>query len=357
MAFKRGFCTHCKGEEKDRIFNVNKEAEVCYCPNCTAAMKPKEAISNYSWLISTHLKRASKALFETTEYLFAYQTFAHIIDLDDAVKVAYFGRILSLVYLSTLRTSKIGFALLLHRQQVKYFHYQETAKEYFNFLWLLLDALDRYDRRMVRRIMVGQKYFYDADCIRLYLKRIDEIRSYKKYIKEEAIFFVESNKEQFQVIIDRVTEKEEGYDAIFQQRFVDQFGKSYDFDGFNSNGNPVINLQKDVPLQAVHRSKQPVFLNPKDGKKSAISDEIYLNNLPLFRMVSLSVPFAIIILVAVATGLILSFVVKSPATKLLIYILSALLLPTSLVLIILHFSWKNRLKKKYYNGTNPFTFK
>ena len=355
MAFKKGFCTHCKGDEKDRIFAVNKDADVCYCPNCTTAMKPKEAISNYSWLISSHLKRASKALFETTEYLLAYQTFAHVIDLDETVKVAYFGRLLSLVYLSTLRTSKIGFALLLHKQQSKLYHYQETAREYFNFLWLLLDALDRYERRMKRRIM-NHNVFYDDDCIVLYLKRIDEIRKYKAYIKEEAIFFVESNKEQFQVIIDRASTTEEEYNVVFQQRFVTADGKSYLFENFDNNGNPIINLQEDIPPQTVHRFK-PASLNPKDGKKSTISDEIYLNNLPLARLVALTIPVAIIILLSVAAGLIISLFLSSQATRLLIYILSALLLPTSLVLVILHFSWKNRLKKKYYNGTNPFIFK
>lgn len=355
MAFKKGFCTHCKGDEKDRIFDVNKDADVCYCPNCTAKMRPDEAINNYHWLISTHLKRASKELFETTEYLLAYQTFAHIIDLDDTVKVAYFGRILSLVYLSTLRTSKINFALLLHRQQVKVYHYQETSKEYFNFLWLLLDALDRYERRMKRLIMI-HNYFYDADCISLYLKRINEIKKYKDYIKEEAIYFVESNKEQFQVIIERVTSTEEEYALAFEQRFIDQEGNSYEFAGFDGNDNPIVNIQKDVPQQVIHRNN-PVYLNPKDGKKSAISDQIYLNNLPLFKLVSLSVPVAIIVLIAVATGLIVSIFLKNPTTKLLIYIISAMLLPMSLVLIILHFSWKNRLKKKYYNGTNPFIFK
>ena len=45
MALKKGFCTHCKGDEDLRIFDVNKDAEVCYCPHCMAAMPPKEAIA------------------------------------------------------------------------------------------------------------------------------------------------------------------------------------------------------------------------------------------------------------------------------------------------------------------------
>ena len=352
MAFKRGFCTHCKGDEKERIFAVNKDADVCYCPHCTHAMTPKEAINNYSWLISTYLKKASKALFESTEYLYAYQTFAHIIDLDDTIKVAYLGRLLSLVYLSTLRTSKISLAMSMHRQQAKLFHYQETAREYFNFLWLVLDALDTYENRMRKRVR-NHGIYYDIDCTILYLKRIDEIRNYKNFIADEAGFFVDANKDQFSVIINRVRNTDADYDAVFKQRFVTADGYSYLFFEFNKNGVPLINLQSHIPPQNVHRFK-PASLNPKDNKKSQIRDEIYLNNLTLSRLVSISVPFAIFLLAVVVAGMVASFIVKDQTVDLLIYIISAFLLSASFLLIILHFAWKRRLKKKYYNGTNPF---
>ena len=68
MALKKGFCSHCKGDERLRIFDVNSAAEVCYCPNCMAEMLPKEAIMNYGYLISHYLKKASKALFEKAGY-------------------------------------------------------------------------------------------------------------------------------------------------------------------------------------------------------------------------------------------------------------------------------------------------
>lgn len=355
MAFKKGFCTHCQGDEKARIFDVNKDAEVCYCPHCTTAMKPLEAIENYNTLISHYLKQASKALFETTEYLFAYQTFAHIIDLDDTIKVAYFGRLLSLVYLSTLRTSKISFALLMHRQQAKLFHYQETARSYFHFLWLLLDALDKYESRMKKRVS-NQEVFYDEECIILFLQRNDEIIKYREFIASEAKFFVESSKEQFRAILQRISNGDTYYENIFKQRFVTADGKSYMFFDFNKSGTPVINLQTQIPLQKIHHTK-PASLYPKDNKKSEIRDEIYQNNLSLFRLVAISVPLAIILLAIVIGGVITSFFIKEEMIKSLIYIGCALLLSASLLLIILHFSWKSRLKKKYYNGTNPFTLK
>lgn len=355
MAFKKGFCTHCHGDEKARIFDVNRDADVCYCPYCTTAMKPSEAIGNFSSLISHYLKIASKALFETTEYLVAYQTFAHIIDLDDTIKVAYFGRLLSLVYLSTLRVGKISHALLMHRQQAKLFHYQENAREYFHFLWLLLDALDKYESRMRKRLL-NQDVFYDIDCVILFLRRITEIKKYREFIVSEAEFFVDANKEQFKAILTRISNGEQRYESVFRQKYVTADGYTYVFYGFSKNGTPLINLQAQLPPQKIHHTK-PASLNPKDNKKSPIRDEIYQNNLPLSRLVAISVPLAIFLLVGVAGWMIASFFIETENIKLLIYVLGAALSLVSLVLIILHFAWKGRLKKKYYNGTNPFIFK
>ena len=354
-SFKRGFCTHCHGEEKSRIFAVNKDAEVCYCPHCTHAMKPKEAMSNYNWLISFHLKRASKALFESTEYLLAYQTFAHVIDIDDRVKVAYFGRLLSLVYLSTLRTSKISFALYMHRQESKLCHYLGTANEYCNYLWLVLDALDYYESRMLKRLTT-HGVFYDTECISLYLERLNEIRQYRKYIVEEAEYFIVAGKDQFKAILDRTRKDDTKYDKLLAQKYVTTEGLTYTFIEYDSNKKPILNIREDLPLQSMHRFK-PASLYSKENKKILIPDEIYLNNLPLSRLVAVSVPVAFVLFSLVLAGIIAALAPTSQNFKLAVFILSALLLPASLMLIALHFSWKNRLKKKYYNGTNPFIFK
>ena len=353
---RKGFCTHCEGDEKLRIFNVNKDAVVCYCSNCMKEMQPKEAIKNYGNLISSYLKKASRYLFESTEYLLAYQTFAHIIDLDETIKVARFGRVLSLVYLSSLRTSKINFAFMIHRQEApKYYHYQDTANEYYHFLILLLDALDEYETKMKQRLS-SHKIFYDMDCVLLYLRRIEEIRSYKDFIASEADFFVESNKDTFNKIVNRVQKAEGKYLNVFKDTYVTADGYSYRFAGFNNDGTPLITLQSTTKAQK-NRHVEPTSLFPKDNKKSKIRDDVYLNNLTLARLVSVSVPLAIILLVCAIIGVIVSFFVPSQIVKILIYIGSALLLIVSFILIILHFSWKNRLKKKYYNGTNPFIFK
>ena len=355
MALKRGFCAHCKGEETLRLFDVNKESEVCYCPNCMAAMPPKEAIQNYHDLIAYYLKKASRALFETGDYLKAYQTFAHIIDLDPSIKVAYFGRILSLVYLSTLRKGKINFANILHRQEAKeLFHYQEWAGEYFHFLILLLDALDAYENKMKKRIQV-RGMFYDTDCIVLYLKRLQEIKLYKEFIATEANFFVDSNKDQFKVAVNRVNLDIKHYERAFKENFLTIDGYSYVFTGF-AGLTPTIDLQFDEQVHKPHIIKN-ANLYPKDNKKSIIREEIYQTNISLAILIRLSVPLAITFFVLAVAMMISSIIVTVPTAKLFLSIGAALLAVVSLVLIVLHFASKSRLKKKYYNGTNPFILK
>ena len=314
-------------------------------------MSPKEAMGNYRWLISFHLKWASRALFETQEYLLAYQTFAHVLDIDDTIKVAYFGRLLSLVYLSTLRTSKVKFALIMHKQQAKFCHYQDTSREYFNFLWLLLDALDQYEARILKRVTT-HGIFYDIECIELYLKRIYETREYKKYIAEEAEFFLSSNKEQFRVVVERSRNYEEEFNGILQQRFVTTDGSSYAFSNY-VDGNPIISLREEVPLQTIHHFK-PASLYSKENKKILLPDEIFTSNLQLARFVSAFVPVAIALLLIVFVALVASLIIGNKQFLLAMAIISALILPASAALVIMHFMWKNRLKKKYYNGTNPF---
>ena len=359
MALKRGFCTHCQGDEKLRIFNVNKGAEVCYCPHCTHPMQPKEAIESYRHMIAHHLKRASMYLFESTEYLLAYQEFAHIIDIDDSIRAAYYGRLLSLVHLSTLRTSKINFAFMMHRQEMRIFHSADICVEYYHFLVLLLDALDTYETKMKKRL-TNRGVFYDTDCVVLYLKRLDEIRSYKDFIVSEAEYFIDikanNNDDSFKEVVKRVEENHKEYDEIFKSSFVTGNGFTYKFVTFGNDNIPTIAIDSKTPAQKPRLKKQ-ISLVPKDNKKSPIRDDIFLNNLPLSRLVTVSIPLAVIFLVLGVAAVVFGLILDNPILKYTLFVTAAMLASGSLMLFILHFSFKNRLKRTYYNGTNPFILK
>ena len=355
MALKKGFCAHCQGDEDLRIFDVNKDAEVCYCPHCMAAMPPKEAIANYNALIANYLKHASQALFDATQYMEAYETFAHIIDLNETIKVAHFGRIISLVHLSTLRKSKIRFALALHRQEApKWCHYAETVEEYYHFLLLLLDALKSYEVRMKRRITSHNSVFYDLDCVTLYLERINEIKEYKDFVAQEAKFFVENGKEQFKEIISMVDTSLQIYEGIYKERYVLADGSVYLFAGFDANGAPELTVKSTKPKTDEESHRRKIELYPKDNKKSPIKDEVYPNKLPMFRLFMASIPTASFLFTAAIVGIVISFIISSSVAKAFILLAASLAILTGLVLFTLHFTWKNALKKKYYNGMNPF---
>lgn len=61
---KKAYCTHCKTEnELNRIFEVNPDAEICYCPFCMTELKPKEAIDDYNYFISQKVLKANRLLY------------------------------------------------------------------------------------------------------------------------------------------------------------------------------------------------------------------------------------------------------------------------------------------------------
>ena len=245
----------------------------------------------------------------------------------------------------------------MHKQQAaKLFHYQETVNEYYHFLLLLLDALDIYENKMKKRL-TSRSVFYDVDCVVLYLKRVEEIRLYKRYLLSEAEYFIDAGKENFKVISDRINNSKDHYVNVFKDSYLTADGNCYKFNEFGPNITPILTMQALKSEQKVRHIKEQISLYPKDNKKSPIKDEVYQNNLPLFVFVSMSVPLAIVLFFAALTAVVIGAFAPSEIVKMLLFIGAAILTSVSLMLFILHFAWKNALKKKYYNGTNPFIFK
>lgn len=356
MALRKGFCTRCKGEDKKRIFSVNKDATTCFCPNCMAELKPKVAIENYKDLLSSYLKKGSESLFETTEYFLAYRTFAHIIEINRTIKTAYYGRILSLLYLSTLRKSYINSACSLHKKEAEnMFHFQETVHDYFHFLNLLLNALDAYETRMKKRI-TSNNLFIDADCVILYLTRIEEIRNYKLFIASEAQLLIDNDKEKFKEIVDRVSHSLKRFDDILKETYPITNGNNYAFLKYCENNVPLITLSPEKHKIKSFRFRTISLYSERKGH-FLINDRVYKNNLLISRLVKISIPLGTFLCVSAIVGFVFAFIAESAWLKIILNIYSFSAISFSIALLILDFLWKKQLKNKYYNGIDPFILK
>ncbi len=88
---KKGFCTGtgCNNrEEVRRIFEVNSEAQFCYCPYCGKKYRPKVAIFNYEKRITRYNKKAKFFLLNVGQPLYAYNLFAYVLELEPENKTA-----------------------------------------------------------------------------------------------------------------------------------------------------------------------------------------------------------------------------------------------------------------------------
>ena len=208
---------------------------------------------------------------------------------------------------------------------------------------------------MRRRITTHNNIYYDLDCVTLYLERIKEIKEYREFIKTEADIFIENGKPQFNEINARIEKAIKVEDRVLKERYVVADDYTYEFQKYDASGKPMLTIKDGHPNIDPKRKK--VELYPKDNKKSAIKDEIYMNNVALYRFVEASIPVAIVFLSAAFTIVMISIFLPDKVMKILNFLVAIGLVLSAGLLFILHLAWKNSLKKRFYNGINPFILK
>ena len=181
MSMKKGYCPKCKKtkDEKKRVFDVNSEASVCYCPNCLTAYKPSVAINEYNNFLSDKITTAFYQFKTIGKFEKAYKTFANVLEFEPEHAIALSGRIISLLYLSTLR--KVYFndcksLLILAKHRFSLITNREIYKQ---LLSSLNTAIEEYHHNLTKRLTF-KGYFYDAECLKLFIIRLNEIREFKE---------------------------------------------------------------------------------------------------------------------------------------------------------------------------------
>ena len=184
MAQTLGYCKKCHiYGEPPRFIDVNTEHSVIICPKCGTRMTPKQAVLNYDNYFEGLYKEAEMLLFRARNYQGAYKAFAKIIDYRPDDVIARYGRILALVYLSSLRQTYFNESLLMFSEErKKYLRDKRYRSQYYIFIKEVNKAVDKYRNLLKRRIVYktkdGREFFYDSDCVSLYFHRILQIKNF-----------------------------------------------------------------------------------------------------------------------------------------------------------------------------------
>ncbi len=339
MAMKKGYCIRCRSDEPRRhIFKVNSEAVNCYCPVCMTQYKPKEAIENYNRFIDGLLKKSDTSLHVAMLPDASYKEYAKVLEFEPDNVRGLLGRLLSLIYLSTLRKSKFDEVILLMNNDVSRYRLMGSRTDFSNFIRSANAAANYYIECMVRRLTL-KGCFFDLDCLTLYYRRLAEIKRFKLAIQDELRRIDQEKEAEF---LNKSIAK---CDKLLEKTYVIADGTSYVLTGFDRQKNPKIQkLEKTyhTGLENYHLST----LEKGDKNRRPIKDKIYRSNEVVYMLIKIGFYGGIAL---GAIGLILTIVSLffiGQAAFYLLLIPGLFLLASGLVLFILQFIFREKIKKR-----------
>ena len=343
MATMLGYCKKCQiyGDEP-RFIDVNTEHSVIICPRCGARMTPKQAIANYDNYFENLYKEAEILLFRARNYMGAYKAYAKIIDYRPNDVVARYGRILSLVYLSTLRHTYLNEALLMFAEErKKYLRAQKHRAQYFIFIKEINKAVDKYRTALKKRVVYktsdGKEFFYDRDCVSLYFHRLIQIRNFKEMFLEECNYLkAKLEDDSFAPLINFLSVELKEIDNTLRNKVIDLDGYKYTYSRLSKDDEPIIGRSDLKELKVPAKVKRKVLVEKKNNA-SVINDSIYTGTRVAYILAKLAVPAFFIC--AVSAGALFILAASFRNLEKFFMILGAIVLAAGAVGIILHGIW------------------
>ena len=239
MSMKKGYCPKCKKarDEKKRVFDVNSEASVCYCPNCLTAYKPSVVIEEYNNFLNEKITNAFYQFKTIRKFKNAYKTFAKVLEFEPEHAIALSGRIASLFYLSTLRKVYFKDTMSLLMMSKHRFYLVSNRDIYKQLLNSLNVGFEEYHHNLTKRLtFVG--YFYDSDCLKLFITRLNEIKEFKEYIYKEFVALDEN------VLAVKVSKEITVIEKALHADFYTADGIKREFKIFDEKGVPTFEVLK-----------------------------------------------------------------------------------------------------------------
>ena len=336
----KGYCTNCnKHDESRRIFDVNSEAKYCHCPHCGKKYRPRVAITNYDRVIHRYLRRAYYYLKNVRDPNAAYALFAYVLELEPGNKTAKLGRLLSLCFLSTLRRNRFIETKELLLMSNEEFRTPDIRRDYAAFL-IHLDRCTNECLQRIRKKITLKGYFYDTECVKLYLKHICDAIELKRTIIEEFSFINEER------LASEVDESRKACEKVYDESFFTVDGQEHRLANFAKSGDPlVVNGKKKEDTSKLQRYRM-ASLNPENKKQRLLKDNVFpLAYQRLFRVVSVSIALAIIFGLFAIAGLVFYLIFMKQAFALAILILMIFFGVLMLTIIGLRLLFISILKK------------
>lgn len=305
MATKKGICPYCKNNNiAHSVFLVNPEASSCFCGTNMHQINPQEAIDAYESYINKMIKKADDTLNVVCNPSLAYQEYADVIEIDDEYIRPYLGRILCLVYMSKVRKSHlIDAKTLLEVGLQKNFGKVDDSPVVFSHLRKITHVIEEY-LNAVKRRLTFRIYFYDVDCLKLFLTHVAEARELensifdavttikKKYQNEKVDTFLNYMDE-------KIAEKER---ILSDYSFLTVEGKSYKFDKCDVEFKASVKEETKKGVVDTKTSRyRMASLNPEDKNLRFIKDEVFKDYTKIIKAKKRSTFFFIFFYVATIT--------------------------------------------------------
>ena len=312
---KRGYCTSCNiPDESKRIFEVNSESEVCFCPHCLKKYKPSQAINNYNRLIKKHLNQANYLLKNANEIAKAYSLFAYVLELENNNRLAMMGRILSLAYLSTLRRDRFSETLELLKIEKDSFHLVSLSKDYSELLMELDECMNEYYCNLNKRLTF-KGYYYDTDCVRLFYQRINSMLELKRLVRNELISLNETTLSEGVETTMKAMEKE------LSKTLITADGVDHHLINIGDHGTPLVSNGVSKVNTGLEKYRLSC-LESDERKLKVIKDKMFRSNKTLYHLSLCSLPISLIVLTALILNIIAHLIFVAPAHNLFFIILS-----------------------------------
>ena len=345
MALKKAYCTHCATKNKKiHIFTVNPEAEHVFCPRCMEKLDPKVAIADYQMYISNLVLEAQRTLYQKTDFYNAYCQFADILDIEPESEAARYGRTISLIYMSTLRHSKFKEAtVLIESEATQYYHKTKDLRFYAKFLMKCNRAIDEYLSLIPKRLTT-RKVFYNLECIKLYVTRLDEALALKKVILEELTRLADKVEDhKVQTALEDLTNSIKELEVDINMKHPCADGYKYALAKKSKQGEMIFGRgdQTLKPLQHL----VSYTLNDHDNKGRLIKDKVYPDNTHIAKLVKKTIP-AMIIDILLGLGLLAPYFLIKEKYAFYFLIGACVFFGLSLLTLAFHIKWKHQLSKR-----------